>query len=135
MSSTPLVPSTSSASPASNAWIRLRGHEPLPATAELSYIPSRTRAIRAVLVLLGCWIAAPVLFFIPPHIPWVILAAAGGVYLAVRQWRGEYLVGRFSGACPRCGAALKIEQGAKIRLPHTIDCYQCHHDPTLEVAG
>ncbi|MDR0788085.1 MAG: hypothetical protein LBG44_09490 [Gemmatimonadota bacterium] len=119
----------------SNAWLRLRGHEALPATAELSWRPARGRFTRAVLILIGCWALAPALFFIPPHLPWVVLAVGGGIYLAIRQWRGEYVVGRFSGECPRCRAALAVTSGTRIRLPHLINCFHCHHEPTLEVTA
>jgi len=125
------MPASSSSAP--EAWIRLRGHEALAATAELIYQNPRTRMTRATLILLGCWIIAPIAFIVPPHIPWAVLAFGGGLYLAVRQWRGEYLVNAFSGECPRCHAALRLAPGTKIRLPYAIDCFQCHHEPVLEI--
>jgi hypothetical protein len=122
-------------SPTSGAWIRLRGHEAVAACVDLVYRSPRTRLTSTVLTIFGGLVLAPVLFFIPPHVPWVLLAVGGGTYLGVRQWRGEYVVSSFTGECPRCHTALTIAPGTKIRLPHSMDCFQCHHEPVLEVTG
>jgi hypothetical protein len=116
------------------ARLSLRGHEPRPAILEVVYRPPRTRATRAVLSLVGLWLLAPLVALVPPHIPWALLAFLGGIYLAFRQWTGEYVVQRFEGACPRCATALPLPAGSRIRLPHRMVCYNCHHEPLLEVA-
>jgi hypothetical protein len=115
------------------ARLTLRGHEPAPAELAVVYRSPKTRATRAALSLLGLWILTPIVAIIPPHIPWALLAFLGGIYLAFRQWNGEYVVQRFEGACPRCGAALPLPPGTRIKLPHRMTCYQCHHEPVLEV--
>lgn len=115
------------------ARLMLRGHEPRPAFLDLEYRSPRTRATRALLSLLGLWALAPLVFIVPPHIPWALLAVVSGLYLAYRQWTGEYLVHRFEGRCPRCEADLPLAPGSRIRLPHAMVCYQCHHEPVLEV--
>ena len=117
----------------SAARLSLRGHEPRPAALEVEYRSPKTRATRALLSLLGFWLLAPLVAVIPPHIPWALLAFAAGIYFAARQWTGEYVVHRFEGACPRCGAALPLPAGSRIKLPHRMVCYQCHHEPVLEV--
>jgi hypothetical protein len=116
-----------------DARLTLRGHDPKPAALEVEYRSPRTRATKALLSLLGCWVLVPVVAFIPPHIPWVIVAFIAGIYLSVKQWRGEYVVQRFEGACPRCGAVLPLPAGSRIRFPHAMTCFQCHHEPMLEV--
>jgi hypothetical protein len=115
------------------AQLTLRGHDPRPAVLEVVYRSPRTRATKAILSLLGCWILGLVVVLIPPHIPWVIAAFVAGIYFSVRQWRGEYVVQRFQGECPRCGAALPLPPGSRIRFPHPMTCFQCHHEPVLEV--
>ena len=117
---------------AARARLTLRGHDPQPAVLGVVYRPPRTRATKALLTLLGFWVLAPIVFLIPPHIPWALLAVAAGIYLAYRQWNGEYVVQTFSGSCPRCGATLSLAPGSKIRLPHKMVCFQCHHEPVLE---
>jgi hypothetical protein len=42
-------------------------------------------------------------------------------------------VQRFEGACPRCDNPLPLPPGSRIRLPHRMVCYKCHHEPLLEV--
>jgi hypothetical protein len=114
------------------AKISLRGHDPQPATLSLEYRPTRMRATRAIGTLLGFWILTPIVALIPPHIPWALIAFIAGIYFAARQWRGEYEVGAFEGKCPRCSSPLKLEPGARIRIPHPMSCYHCHHNPVLE---
>src|SRR5688500_2005000 len=118
---------------AEGARLSLRGHEPRPAVIEVVYRPPKERITRALLSLLGCWVLAPVVAIVPPHIPWALLAFAVGIYLAVRQWTGEYVARRVEGACPRCAAPLPLPPGSRIKLPHPMVCFHCHHEPVLEV--
>lgn len=115
------------------ARISLRGHEAIPARLDVIPRSGRTRLTRAVLALLGFWMLAPLVFFLPPHLPWALGAVTAGVYFAFRQWSGELVVTAFEGSCPRCGAALAIPSEARIRLPHTMNCFACHHQPVLEL--
>ena len=116
-----------------SARISLSGHAPTPARAELTHRSDRTRLTGALVALIGCWALAPLVFFIPPHIPWVLIALGAGIYLGRRQWRGAYVVRRLEGECPRCHAALQVTPGARIGLPHRMDCFSCHHEPLVEL--
>jgi hypothetical protein len=116
------------------ARLTLRAHEPQAAVLEVVYRPPRTRATRALLSLLGLWVLAPIVAIVPPHIPWALIAFLAGIYLAHRQWTGEYVVQRFEGACPRCATPLPLPRGSRIRLPHQMVCYSCHHEPVLDVS-
>ena len=115
------------------ARLVLRGHEPRPATLDVEYRSPRTRATKALLSLVGFWVLAPLVFLLPPHIPWGVGAVLAGMYFGYRHWTGEYVVHRFEGSCPRCGSALSLPPGSRIKLPHAMNCYQCHHEPVLEV--
>lgn len=115
-----------------HARLSLRGHESRPAELTLVHRTPRERAVRAVLSLGALWALAPLVAIVPPHIPWALLAFCAGIYLAVRQWTGEYVVQRFDGACPRCAAPLRLPAGSRIRLPHAMVCYGCHHEPVLQ---
>ena len=117
------------------ARLSLRGHEPTSATLEAEVVPRPTRMRRAVLYLIGFWILVPIVAFIPPHIPWIIGAFVAGLYFARQHWIGEYVVHRFTGNCPRCDSALTIKPGSRIRLPYTVTCYNCHHEPVLTTEG
>jgi hypothetical protein len=48
-----------------------------------------------------------------------------------RSWRGHYRVQEFAAQCPRCGTALALKAGARIRSPHRLVCFSCHHEPHL----
>lgn len=117
------------------AILRLRGHEPRPAEIAVELRPRQTRIGRSVGVLLGFLLLAPLVFFIPPHIPWVLLALGAGLYFGRREWVGEYVVHSFAGRCPRCDAELSIKSGEKVRFPLELDCYNCHHQPVVELGG
>jgi hypothetical protein len=116
------------------ARLRLPAHEPTPARAEVVYRPRSVRLTRALLSLAGFWALVPIVFFLPPHLPWALAAFALGIYFAWANWTGSYEVRTLQGACPRCGNALAVKPGAKISLPHKITCYNCHHEPHLEMA-
>ena len=115
------------------ARLSLRGHEPRAAELVLVHRGTRTRATRALLSLVSFWVLAPLVALVPPHVPWALLAFLAGIYFAFRQWTGEYVVQRFEGACPRCATPLPLPPGSRIRLPHAMVCYSCHHEPVLEV--
>lgn len=116
------------------ARLALPGHAPVPARVQVRPRPRKQRMARALALLLGFWALAPLVFFIPPHLPWALGAFAAGIYLALRNWRGEYVVDAFSGSCPRCGQPLEIAPGTLVRIPYTVTCYSCHHEPALQLA-
>ncbi len=113
--------------------IRLRGYATTAADLELTYRSPKTRLTSAALALLGCWALAPVVFFIPPHIPWAIGAVGAGAYLAYRRWTGEYIVHSFASLCPNCGQPLSMKADQLVELPHLVPCFNCHHEPRLEL--
>jgi hypothetical protein len=90
--------------------------------------------VRALTLLLVFWALVPLVFFIPPHLPWALGAFAAGIYFALRSLRGEYVVEAFSGSCPRCGQPLAIAPGTLVKVPYTVTCYNCHHEPALQLA-
>lgn len=118
---------------AAPARLSLRGHDPAPARLEVVPRSRKTRTTQALLALLGFWALAPLVALLPPHIPWALAALGAGIYFAWRNWSGEYVVRGFEGSCPRCGAALEIRPESRIRLPHEMNCFACHHQPILEV--
>lgn len=115
------------------ARLHLPGSGTGPAQVEMIYQPRATRMTRAILTLVVSWLIIPVVFFIPPHFPWVLAAFFGGLWLAWRFWNGEFYVSRFEGACPRCGAALELKPGTRIRRRQMLECYSCHRSPELIV--
>lgn len=97
--------------------------------------PKGKRTTRAVLILAATLVLTPVVFLVPPHFLWPLVVLALGLYFARREWVGEYVVASFEGACPRCGEALTLEPGARIRGRQRLECYGCHREPELVVGG
>lgn len=113
--------------------LTLPGHEPVVGHADLAFRPRSERIGRGVASLVGFTVLALVAAIIPPHIPWALIALGAGGIVAFRNFRGVFTVQSFEGNCPRCGAKLTIEPGAKIKPPQQMDCYNCHFQPMLEV--
>lgn len=117
------------------AVLRLPGHGTRAVSAELVPRPRALRMRQALLALGLSWAIAPVVFFLPPHLPWVLAALGIGVYLAHSRWTGTHEVRAFEGNCPRCDASIRIRPGARISFPHRLTCYACHHEPDLLVGA
>src|SRR5215212_6825829 len=100
----------------------LRAHPPVPARIGVVYQPLPWRALKTVLALAVFWGIAP----------WPVLSICVGAWLAHRAWTGKYVVAWFAGECPRCSRPLRVKAGARIDLPHTLTCFACHFEPTLE---
>jgi hypothetical protein len=114
------------------ARLALVFHAPTIARVEVVYRSAVGRVARALAAWLLCWGSIPLLVWIPPHYPWVVLAFLAGLYLPYRAWTGRYEVLSFSGFCPRCGRMLELRRGSKIDLPHVLTCFGCHFEPVLE---
>lgn len=116
-----------------NGKLVLPGADSSHATVEVIYQSYATRVSRAVITLAVAILISPVLFFLPPHFLWPVVAIAVGGWLAWRYWTGEYYVTHFEGICPRCETPLEMARGTRIRGEHTLDCHGCHRHPTLIV--
>jgi hypothetical protein len=110
----------------------LRSHPPAPARVGLVPQPLSWRLAKTALALAFFWGMIPYVVWVPPHYPWPVLCFVTGAVLAYRWLNGRYVVRWFAGACPRCGALLRIPDGAHIDLPHVLTCFACHFEPTLE---
>ena len=75
-------------------------------------------------------VIAPFTALVPPHAPWLIGSLAAGVILARRRWTERFTLERADGACPKCGAPLRVKSG-RLRLPHPVACDACHHQTAL----
>lgn len=115
------------------ARVELVGFPARPAVFEATRRGAVDRGARALLVLAVFWMAGPALYLVPPHVIWVVVAVKAGVVFAIHEWRGEYRVHRFEGACPRCGSALSVKTGVCGRFPRALSCFTCHHSPVLVV--
>lgn len=77
---------------------------------------------------------SPVLFIVPPHVPWALGAVGVGALLAVRKWRERFTLTRLDLPCPHCGQPLALAGPVALRQPHSLSCDACHHHVTLNVS-
>lgn len=113
--------------------IRLGGHPPMTGQLDATARSPGQRAGRAAATFTLFVALGAIAFFIPPHVPWAVLALAAGGMLAFRQGRSEYAVRSLTGTCPRCGNELSVAEGEGVRFPLKLTCYQCHHEPVLTI--
>ena len=90
----------------------------------------RTSALRELLWLL----LAPVAFFIPPHIPWVLLVIGLGLIRAFNKAREYRTLVSLHGTCPKCGTEQDFTELGRMGNPHKVQCSSCRWTLTAEVA-
>ncbi|MEJ2215708.1 MAG: hypothetical protein P8099_03735 [Gemmatimonadota bacterium] len=127
--------SSQSATQIYNARLILPGRSTGTAQAQLTHRSLRQRALQGLGAWLGLWALAPLVLFVPPHLPWVFAALVLGLYFGLRYWRGEYVVRGFQGVCPNCGEPLQLKTGSHIRMPYTLDCFNCHRSSKMVLDG
>ncbi|MEJ2186118.1 MAG: hypothetical protein P8Z36_09295 [Gemmatimonadota bacterium] len=127
--------SSQSATQTYNASLILPGRPTGTARAQLTHRTLQQRALQGLGAWLGFWALAPLVMFVPPHLPWVLAALVLGLYFGIRYWRGEYVVRSFDGTCPNCGKPVELKTGSHIRMPYTIDCFNCHRSARLVLDG
>jgi hypothetical protein len=109
------------------------GGKTTEARAQVIERSARWRQVGAAQQLLW-WLLAPVAFFIPPHIPWVLLVLGiGGYRAAVRLMEHRTLVS-LHGACPKCGTEQAFTELGRMRHPHKVTCASCRWEIEADVA-
>jgi hypothetical protein len=81
-----------------------------------------TRALLAMAIGAG---VAPVVFILPPHVPWALAAIGAGAFFARRFATERETLLRVEGHCPRCGAEIRVETATPLREPHVLHCGGC----------
>lgn len=103
--------------------------------------PARARVIersaawrrRAALMQLGWWLLVPIVFWIPPHLPWVVAVLVIGGYRAMGRWREHRTLVSLYGPCPRCGTAQDFPELGRMTQPHTVHCASCRWELHVDV--
>lgn len=121
--------------PSAAAWIVLPGHRDVRAAVEVAEYPFWARCTRTLLLAAAWTAATAATFFVTIFDPFLSsIPLTVGAFTVYRSWRGRFRIGSFSGGCPRCGTALRLEPGARIGAPHPLVCYSCHHEAQLVFA-
>jgi len=115
------------------AVIHLRGHGTTAAEVEITrYSPLvwLGRVLGYVAAWIGGTFATLVITFDPFVASFPLVIGLGYSYQAVR---GRYRVDHFEGACPRCHEHIRVRPGSRIPIPHSLVCFNCHHEPELRL--
>lgn len=86
----------------------------------------------SALANLSLWLLIPLVFFIPPHIPWVLLVFFLGAYRAFNRFREQRTLVSLRGKCPKCGTEQEFSELGRMKYPHVVRCSNCQWDLRLE---
>jgi hypothetical protein len=87
----------------------------------------------SALTQLGLWLLAPAVFWIPPHIPWVLLVLGVGAVRALNRFREHRTLVSLRGACPKCGTEQEFGETGRMKQPHTVHCTHCRWELRVDV--
>lgn len=87
----------------------------------------------SALIQLGWWLLAPVVFWIPPHLPWVLAVLAVGAVRAMNRHREFRTLVSLRGPCPRCGTEQEFRETGRMRQPHVVHCAHCRWELRADV--
>jgi len=95
----------------------------------------RTPAWRrsSALMQLGWWLLVPIVVWIPPHIPWVLLVLAVGGMRALNRFREFRTLVSLRGPCPKCGTEQEYREVGRMKQPHTVHCANCKWELQVQV--
>jgi hypothetical protein len=87
----------------------------------------------AALMQLGWWLLAPVVFWLPPHIPWVLTVLGIGAFQSMNRFREYRTLVSLRGACPKCGTEQEFRELGRMKQPHTVHCAHCRWELQAQV--
>ncbi|HEX2207977.1 MAG TPA: hypothetical protein VHG93_09880 [Longimicrobium sp.] len=95
----------------------------------------RTAAWRrsSALTQLLLWLLAPLVFWIPPHIPWVLGVLGLGAYRALNRFREYRTLVSLRGTCPKCGTEQEFRELGRMKNPHAVHCAHCRWELRVDV--
>lgn len=115
-----------------DARLVFAGGEAAPARARvIERSPAWRRS--SALMQLGWWLLIPIVFWIPPHVPWVLLVLGIGGYRAIERFREARTLVSLHGACPRCGTEQEFTETGRMKHPHRVHCAHCRWELTAQV--
>ena len=112
--------------------VALFGYDSTPATVHLQPRSRSWRVGGSVRTMAVAVVVAMVMVVVPPHVPWLLGALAGGGFLARRRWQEHFTVMGVDGTCPRCGGVMKAATG-RLRSPHPVTCEACNFEASVEI--
>lgn len=89
----------------------------------------RSQAIKDLLLLL----LAPIVAFIPPHFPWVLLVVGLAFVRAFNHNREYRTLLSLHGPCPKCETVQDFTELGRMGNPHKVTCSKCQWDSYVDV--
>jgi hypothetical protein len=111
------------------------GGNSAPAVATVVERTPRWRAIGAIQRLALWWILLPIVVWIPPHFPWVVLVLVLGAAQAYRRYHEYRSLVALHGTCPKCGTEQDFTVSGPLRGHEKVTCEHCRWELRLEVGS
>jgi hypothetical protein len=119
--------------PERTVWLTYPGPEATEAKARIVERSAQWRRSGA-LKGLALWLLIPVVVFVPPHIPWVLIVLAVGAIRAWGRWNEHATLLSLRGPCPKCGTDQQFAETGRMKFPHKVTCASCRWDLQVHVA-
>jgi hypothetical protein len=101
------------------------GFEPTIARLDVIERPPSWRITRALLSAIIGLGAAPVVMFVPPHVPWALGSIILGAWFARRFAMETRTLVSLEGVCPKCRGEIRVTSAVPLRRPHELSCATC----------
>ena len=104
-----------------------------PAVVTVVERTPRWRTVGAIQRLALWWILLPVVVWIPPHFPWVLLVLVLGAVQAYRRYHEHQTMVGLHGTCPKCGTEQDFSDHGPLRAQRKVTCAHCRWELRLEI--
>ena len=121
--------SDAEAVPERTVWL-VHGTETSQARARIVERSAQWRRSGA-LKALAIWLLLPIVVFIPPHFPWVLIVLGIGAMRAWGRWNEHATLLALHGPCPHCGTEQDYTETGRMKFPHKVNCASCRWDLTV----
>lgn len=82
---------------------------------------------------LALLLLVPIVVWIPPHIPWVLIVIGLAFFRAFNHMREHRTLLSLDGPCPKCGTVQAFTELGRMGSPHKVTCANCRWDLYVEV--
>jgi hypothetical protein len=113
--------------------LRFSSTEPARGYARIVERSRRWRTTGALRQLAIWWGLALLVVWIPPHLPWALIALSVGAIRAYGRYSEERTLVSLRGPCPKCGNEQEFAAGVPLKDTHTVTCAACQWELKVDV--